>query len=158
MRAPHRPGVVADPGMHASSLYGNREISSSATCDLAEGPHREGEEPKPMMYELEKSDLCIVAKKPANDGAGSTSELVERRRRAKGNMGKTCAHRTLSRASVSPGLDRVRERARRMLASSSLTQGGSRVPESGPLGSVRGAPSNGRPYRDPALPMRIRVR
>jgi hypothetical protein len=57
-----------------------------------------------MMYELEKSDLCIVAKKPANDGAGSTSELVERRRRAKGNMGKTCAHRTLSRASVSPGL------------------------------------------------------
>ena len=30
----------------------------------------------------------------------------------------------------------------------SRTQGGSRVPESGPLGSVRGALSNGHPYRD----------
>jgi hypothetical protein len=27
-RAPVRPGVVEDPGMHARSLYGNREISS----------------------------------------------------------------------------------------------------------------------------------
>jgi hypothetical protein len=29
-----------------------------------------------------------------------------------------------------------------------ITQGGSRVPESGSHGSVRGALSNGRPYRD----------
>jgi hypothetical protein len=36
----------------------------------------------------------------------------------------------------------------RLLASTSLTQGGSRMPESGPFGFVRGAPSNGRPYRD----------
>jgi len=34
----------------------------------------------------------------------------------------------------------------------SYTQGGSRVPEWGPLGSVRGALSNERPYRDPANP------
>ncbi len=27
-QAPMRPGVVEDPGMHARSLYGNREISS----------------------------------------------------------------------------------------------------------------------------------
>ena len=33
-------------------------------------------------------------------------------------------------------------------AALSSTRGGSRVPESGPLGFVRGAPSNGRPYRD----------
>src|SRR6266404_5141643 len=33
-------------------------------------------------------------------------------------------------------------------ASPSNTRGGSRVPEWGPLGSVRGALSNGRPYRD----------
>jgi hypothetical protein len=26
-----KPGVVEEPGMHASSLYGNREISGSAT-------------------------------------------------------------------------------------------------------------------------------
>ena len=29
MRAPARPGVVEDPGMCGSSLYGNREISGS---------------------------------------------------------------------------------------------------------------------------------
>jgi hypothetical protein len=32
-------------------------------CD---GPRREGEEPKPMMHGHEKSDLAIVAMKPAN--------------------------------------------------------------------------------------------
>src|SRR4051794_5493748 len=36
----------------------------------------------------------------------------------------------------------------RVHASPSDTPGGSRVPELGPLGSVRGALSNGRPYRD----------
>ena len=36
----------------------------------------------------------------------------------------------------------------RTLGSVSLTLGGSRVPKSGPLGFVRGALSNGRPYRD----------
>src|SRR6476620_9745088 len=44
-----------------------------------------------------------------------------------------------NRASFIPG---------RAYASPSNTRGGSRVPESGLLGSVRGAPSNGRPYRD----------
>ena len=37
----------------------------------------------------------------------------------------------------------------RVNASPSNTRGGSRVPELGPLGSVRGALSNERPYRDP---------
>src|SRR5215218_10311999 len=45
-----------------------------------------------------------------------------------------------SHGSVTPG---------RATASPSNTQGMSRVPELGPLGSVRGALSNGRPYRDP---------
>ena len=31
-----------------------------------DGPHREGEEPKPMMHGREKSDLVIVTMKPAN--------------------------------------------------------------------------------------------
>jgi hypothetical protein len=34
-----------------------------------DGPHREGEEPKPMMHESEKSDLAIVAGKSANNMA-----------------------------------------------------------------------------------------
>jgi len=36
---------------------------------LRPGPHREGEEPKPMMHGPEKSDPAIVATKPANKDA-----------------------------------------------------------------------------------------
>jgi hypothetical protein len=39
------------------------------------------------------------------------------------------------------------------IASPSTTQGGSRMRESRTYGSVRGAPSNGRPYRDPNVSM-----
>ncbi len=45
-RASDRSGVVEDPGMRASSLYGNREISWSTAAPIGtEGPRREGEEP-----------------------------------------------------------------------------------------------------------------
>ena len=40
-----RSGVVKDPGMCGSSLYGNREISGFDQRVDAAGPHREGEEP-----------------------------------------------------------------------------------------------------------------
>jgi RNA-directed DNA polymerase len=65
-----------------------------------------------MMHEPEKSDLSEVAKKPANGVDGPTLERMERRDRAKGNTDKIRTRRTLSRASVFPGLERVRERAR----------------------------------------------
>ncbi len=65
-----------------------------------------------MMHELEKSDPFEVAKKPANDVDGPPLELVERRDGAKGNTNKTRMRRTPSRESVSPGLARVRERAK----------------------------------------------
>ena len=44
-----------------------------------DGPHREGEEPKPMMHGYEKSDLVIVA-----DEAGEQSEESSLRRRLRG--------------------------------------------------------------------------
>src|ERR671927_23418 len=76
------------------------------------GPHREGEEPKPMMHGREKSDPAIVAAKPLNNAGPLAAEGVERRARAEGNtvQGSTC--RTLSQESVSQGLDRVRQAAR----------------------------------------------
>ena len=43
------------------------------------GPHREGEEPKPMMHGHEKSDSVIVAVKPTNKAEQSASEPVEPR-------------------------------------------------------------------------------
>ena len=65
-------GAVALPGSKATSRakgsHRNLGGLASGRQDLRErdGPHREGEEPKPMMHGREKSDLAIVAVKPAN--------------------------------------------------------------------------------------------
>ena len=67
-------GADALPGSKATSrakgshrklggLVSGRRCCVSAAYD---GPHREGEEPKPMMHGHEKSDPVIVAVKPAN--------------------------------------------------------------------------------------------
>jgi RNA-directed DNA polymerase len=61
----------------------------------------------------EKSDPSTVARKPANNPGQSGAESVERREGAKGNSDRQRTHRTPSRESVSSGLLRVRERARR---------------------------------------------
>src|ERR1700733_10019603 len=65
-----------------------------------------------MMNEREKSDPSIVAAKLANKSVGSDTESGEPRGGAKGNTPEPRTHRTQSRASVAPGLERVRERAR----------------------------------------------
>ena len=69
-----RRGADALPGSKATSrakgshrnlgdLVSGRQMSRACVYG---GPHREGEEPKPMMHGHEKSDLVIVAMKPAN--------------------------------------------------------------------------------------------
>ena len=65
-------GAVALPGSKATSRakgssrnLGDLVSGRQALCER-DGPHREGEEPKPMMHGREKSDLVIVAVKPAN--------------------------------------------------------------------------------------------
>ena len=65
-----------------------------------------------MMHGREKSDLAIVAEKPANKDARVSAEPVEPRAGAEGNTVEADTHRTLSRARVSHGLDRVRQAAR----------------------------------------------
>ena len=103
--------------MRRSSLYGNREISQSASGNLYlvhVGPHREGEEPKPMTHDREKSDSAIVAMKPANKASASkavTAEPVEPRAGTKKNAGEQSTHRTLGRARVTQALGRVRQAA-----------------------------------------------
>jgi hypothetical protein len=64
-----------------------------------------------MMHGREKSDLAIVAEKPANKDARVSAEPVEPRAGAEGNTVEADTCRTLSRASVSHGLDRVRQAA-----------------------------------------------
>ena len=72
-----------------------------------------------MMHGHEKSDLAILAVKPANKveqplaersaAERSAAEPVERRAGAKGNVGQQSTHRTQSRASVSQALERIRK-------------------------------------------------
>src|SRR5215218_11230378 len=70
-------GAVALPGSKATSRAkgSHRNLGGLAsgrpTLRERDGPHREGEEPKPMMHGHEKSDLVIVAMKPANKAEGS---------------------------------------------------------------------------------------
>src|SRR6266566_2798737 len=105
-----------------------------------------------MTHGHEKSDFAIVAMKPANKAEQpaaeqSAAEPVERRAETKGNAGQQSTHRTQSWVSVSQALERIRQ------ASAVMTRGRSRMRESCMYGSVRGAPSNGRPYRDRRTPM-----
>src|SRR5215813_10284280 len=67
------------------------------------GPHREGEEPKPMMHGHEKSDSAIVAMKPPNNAGRPAAEAVERRAGAKENANRCCTCRTQGRESGVPG-------------------------------------------------------
>jgi len=97
-----------------------------------------------MMHGRGKSDLAIVAVKLTNKAERSAAEPVEPRAGTKGNADQTArtghsaghaCHLTWNAYGKPQGLP-VR------------TRGGSRVRESCMHGSVRGAPSNGRPYRD----------
>ena len=71
-----------------------------------DGPHREGEEQKPMMHGYEKSDPAIVAVKPTNKAERSAAEPVERRAETKGNADQQRTRRTQRRISVSKLLAR----------------------------------------------------
>jgi hypothetical protein len=96
-----------------------------------------------MKHGQEKSDLFVVAMKPANKPGRLGAELVEPRERTEGNTREQHTRRTLRRVERVP---EARSRTRSCLRASLLvTQGGSPVRESRPLGSVRGAPSNGCP-------------
>ena len=95
-------GIVSEPGR--SRVWPERFCCA--------GPHREGEEPKPMMNGREKSDPAIVAAKPANRAGRPVAELVERRAGTKGNEVQHSTRRAQSRASVSQALDRIRKAAR----------------------------------------------
>jgi RNA-directed DNA polymerase len=65
-----------------------------------------------VMHGREKSDLAIVAMKPANKAGRPAAELVERRAGAEGNAEQHRTRRAQDRESVSQGLDRIRQAAR----------------------------------------------
>ena len=107
-------GADALPGSKATSrAKGSHrklgDLGSDRNGAAVAGPHREGEEPKPMMHGPEKSDLAIVAGKPANKAEQSVAESVERRAGTKGNANQQSTCRTQSRISVSQALERIRQ-------------------------------------------------
>ena len=133
--------------MHGRSLYGKREISSPTAGGVCtDGPHREGEEPKPMMYELKKSHSLIVPMKSANktgllvaepmEGSGGIARNADLRRTA----------RTLCRLRCVPGAARIRMAMHCGRALSARDK--NRMREFRTYGSVRGVCSNAHPYRD----------
>ena len=97
-------GAVAPPGSKATSRPKGtrrnlRDLMSGHRL-LPTGPHREGEEPKPMMHGHEKSDSAIVATKPPNKAGRPAAEAVERRAEAKENTNRCRTCRTQGRESV----------------------------------------------------------
>src|SRR6202040_3631301 len=108
------------------------------------GPHREGEEPKPMMHGHEKSDSAIVAMKPPNkagrpgSGGGGAKGGGQGEREPMPHVPDTVPGKRVTDAGA-----RTEGRGQ-----PSNIRGGSRMQESCPYGSVRGAPSNGCPYRN----------
>jgi RNA-directed DNA polymerase len=80
--------------------------------DDAGGPHREGEEPKPMMHGRGKSDAAIVAGKPTNKAERSAAEPVEPRAATKGNASQQSTGRMQNRETVTQALERIRQAAR----------------------------------------------
>ena len=64
------------------------------------------------MNASKQSDPAIVAMKPANKAGRPAAEWAEPRAGTKGNTGQPHTHRAQDRASVSQGLERVRQAAR----------------------------------------------
>src|SRR3954451_9843606 len=76
------------------------------------GPHREGEEPKPMMNDPEESDPAVVAMNLANKVGPPIAEQGEPRAGTKGKAEQHSTCRAQDRESVSQVLDRIRQAAR----------------------------------------------
>ena len=115
-------GADALPGSKATSrAKGSHRnlgdlVSGRQQLREADGPHREGEEPKPMMHGHEKSDLAIVAMKPANKAkearcggvcGGSRSGVGGAKGGAKGNAHRQSTYWTQRQARVSKALERI---------------------------------------------------
>src|SRR5215216_2780541 len=98
-----------------------------------------------MVHGRGKSDEAIVATKPTNKAELSAAEPVERRAEAKGNASQQSMLWTQCQNEHVTGAGSIRTVAS---SRSVWTRGGSRMRESRTYGSVRGALSNERPYRD----------
>ena len=104
-----------------------------------------------MMHGREKSDRCVVPRKPSNKTERSAAEGVEGRRLLKGSARRQGTHRTQGRRCVVQTRRVTRQNCMGRPNPERchvITRERSPVRESRTPGSVRGAASNCRPYRD----------
>ena len=110
--SPVNPAQSETPGMSGNSMRENRETqvaSGKTTPDRLE----KATSNKTSMNAIGESDEQIVPAKHLNKGEQSPAEGVEGSCSTKGNTDEAHTRRTLSRESVSQGLEGVREIARR---------------------------------------------
>jgi hypothetical protein len=124
---------------------GNWEVPRLADGKMPQGPCREGAEPKPTMYGRGKSDEAVVAMKPANKAERFAEGRWSQGPRPRGMQASTARSGLSARPRVSPASAAY---APPPLRGRVWTRGRSRMRESRTYGSVRGAGSNLRPYRD----------
>lgn len=116
-------GVIGEPSsdstqsktlsMCGNSLHGNREIPVSSVSGATDRSGK-GTTLKPDTHDAGKSDDRVVPRKlPNKDGQPTSAEVVEGRRSTEGNLLPTATAPTQSGSTVMPGLQRVRELARK---------------------------------------------
>jgi RNA-directed DNA polymerase len=116
-------GVIGEPSsdptqsktlsMCGTSLHGNREIPVSSVGGAADRSGK-GTTLKPDTHDAGKSDGRVVPRKlPNNDGRPTSAQVVEGRRPTEGNLLQSATAPTQSGTTVLPGLQRVREVARK---------------------------------------------
>src|SRR5262249_28839226 len=109
---------TADPAQsktlrtRGNSSHGNREIPESSIVDGSMDRSGKGRPRNPDVHDPGKSDDGIVPKKSLNNGR-RPAKAMEGRPLTKGNSVRTATSPTLSGIDVSPGLQRVREVARK---------------------------------------------
>ena len=124
-------------------MHENRETSRAPRPERERGRSAKVQSHKADAHALEESDRAILSMNQTNKEEQSSAEPGEKRVRAKENIvpfhtrPPQCGEEECTRDCA------VYEEPH----SSSLIQGGSRMRESRSYGSVRGAISDGRPYR-----------
>ena len=118
-REPHFDAAESQtPCMHENSTRENRETQAIPSSDGGGGRSGKAKRRTPDMHVAGESDGPVVPAKRVNNGgrperAELPAESVEERGPTKGNAMQTAACRTQCRGSVSNGLQRVRQAARR---------------------------------------------
>jgi hypothetical protein len=152
-------GAVALPGSKATSRAkgSHRNLGGLAsgrpTLRERDGPHREGEEPKPMMHGHEKSDLAIVAMKPANKAEGSPLRRRLRGRTQRSRWSEGRGPRGMRTSKARTGL-RARQACQRRWSVYGKT--GRHTPEAGAVcgKAARTDLGGGRAMKRTSLPLR----